>query len=187
MDRFSVDCVFARNYRRSHLLTNELRRSEMSDSQAQLVQTLQRLQFTANRCASSFSSSQLKVEYRVAFSAGASLPWRLIEIHHSLKKVGAPRSLRRMHCFRSWESLDLSVRERITWRARDQALVKSYLVRVAATPEGASPGEPAATDAQRTRNPNTDLSALTATRQALRARMCSTRPDRAVDLPNRRS
>jgi hypothetical protein len=133
----------------------------MSNSRAQLVQTLQRLQFTANRCASSFSNSRLKVEYRVAFSAGAALPWRLIEIHHPAKKAGAPRSLRRMHCFRSWQSLDLSVRERITWKARDQALVQSYLVRVATA----------------------DLSALTATRQALRARMCSTRPDRAVDLP----
>jgi hypothetical protein len=133
----------------------------MSNSRAQLVQTLQRLQFTANRCASSFSNSRLKVEYRVAFSAGAALPWRLIEIHHAAKKAGAPRSLRRMHCFRSWQSLDLSVRERITWKARDQALVQSYLVRVATA----------------------DLSALTATRQALRARMCSTRPDRAIDLP----
>jgi hypothetical protein len=127
----------------------------------------------------------LKVEYRVAFSAGAALPWRLIEIHHPVKKVGAPRSLRRMHYFRSWECLDLSVRERITWKARDQALVKSYLVRVAAATESISPGKPAARDAQRTQNPNTDLSALTATRQALRARMCATRPDRAIDLPNR--
>src|SRR5438477_10962331 len=56
VDRFSVDRPFARTYRRSCLLTSELRRSEMSNSQAQLVQTLQRLQVTANRCASSFSN-----------------------------------------------------------------------------------------------------------------------------------
>ena len=157
----------------------------MSNSQAELVQTLKRLQFTADRCANSFSNSVLKVEYRVAFSAGASLPWRLIEIHHAVKKAGSPRSLRRMHCFRTWESLDLSVRERITWKARDQALVKSYLVQVNGSNEHTSPGEPNGGDPLRAQSLNVDLSALTATRQALRARMCSTRPDRAVDLPRR--
>jgi hypothetical protein len=155
----------------------------MSNSQAELVKTLKRLQFTADRCANSFTNSVLKVEYRVAFSAGATLPWRLIEIHHAVKKAGSSRSLRRMHCFRSWESLYASVRERITWKARDQALVKSYLVRVGGATESTSPGEPNAGDRLRIQNPNVDLSALTATRQALRAQMCSTRPDRAVDLP----
>jgi hypothetical protein len=157
----------------------------MSNSQAELVQTLKRLQFTADRCATSFSNSVLKVEYRVAFSAGASLPWRLIEIHRAVKKAGSPRSLRRMHCFRSWESLHTSVRERITWKARDQALVKSYLVRVNGANEHTSPGEPNGGDPLRAKSLNVDLSALTATRQALRAQMCSTRPDRAVDLPKR--
>jgi hypothetical protein len=161
-----VDRPFACTYCRSHLLDQGLGKSHMSDSQAQLVQTLQGLQFTASRCASSFSSSQLKVEYRVAFCVDAPLPWRLIEIHRALKQAGAPLLLRRMHCFRSSESLDHSVRERITWKARDQALVKCYLVRVRSA----------------TQNTSAELSALTATRQAVRARMCSTRPDRAVDL-----
>ena len=141
------------------------------------MQILKRLQVTANRCASSFSSSQLKVEYRVAFSAGAALPWRLIEIHRALKQPAAPRLLlRRMHYFRSCESLDHSIQERTTWKARDQALVKSYLVRVR------TPGNENVQGAQ---SMSADLQALTATRQALRARMCATRPDRAVDLPNR--
>jgi hypothetical protein len=90
-----------------------------------------------------------------------------------------------MHCFRSWESLDASVRERITWKARDQALVKSYLVRVNGVNENPPPGEATGGDSPRAQTLHVDLSALTATRQALRARMCSTRPDRAVDLPKR--
>ena len=152
-----MDRSLARAYRR-----------DMPNSQAQLVHILKRLQLTANQCASSFSNSDVKVEYRVAFSAGAALPWRLVEIHRAIKKAGAPRVLRRMHCFRSSESLDHSVRERITWKAKDQALVRAYLVRVSG-PENTSHG---------------NLPLLNATRQALRARMCSTRPERAVDLPN---
>jgi hypothetical protein len=163
-----------------HLKNHELRRSDMSDNQAELVQTLKRLQSTADRCADSFSSSQLKVEYRVAFSAGARYPWRLVEIHHAIKKAGAPRSLRRMHCFQSWQSLYVSIRERITWRARDQALVRSYLVRVG------GPGADSLAGEVRRTHSNADLSALTATRQALRAQMCSTRADRAIDLPKMR-
>jgi len=156
----------------------------MSNEQAQLVQILKRLQVTANRCASSFSSNELKVEYRVAFCAGAHLPWRLVEIHRAIKKAGAPRVLRRMHCFRSCESLDHSVRERITWKAKDQALVRAYLVRVRPAPENSAVNEPDDGEGQRIRNANSGIPALNATRQALRAQMCSTRPDRAVDLPN---
>jgi len=144
-------------------------RRDMSNSQAQLAQILKRLQRTADQCASSFSNSDVKVEYRVAFSAGAPLPWRLVEIHRAIKKAGAPRVLRRMHCFRTCESLNHSVRERITWKAKDQALVRAYLVRVSTAPDNSSQG---------------NLPLLNATRQALRARMCSTRPDRAVDLPH---
>jgi hypothetical protein len=167
-------------------MTEVASNSPMPNRQDQLVQILKRLQVTANQCASSFSSSQLKVEYRVAFSAGAALPWRLIEIHRAVEQAGAPRLLRRMHYFRSCESLDHSIRERTTWKARDQALVKSYLVRVRASIDSTSPGQPGSHDTQETQYANADLlQALTATRQALRARMCATRPDRAVDLPKR--
>ena len=156
----SVDRSFGRAYRR-----------DMANMQDQLAQTLKRLQVIADKCASSFSNYEVKVEYRVAFSHGAPFPWRLVEIHRAIKKAGTPRTLRRMHCFRSCESLDHSVRERITWKARDQALVKAFFVRVEGAPDNDSPGRPS-------------TKALNATRLALRAQMCSTRPDRAVDLPH---
>jgi hypothetical protein len=170
-----VDHLPARAYRR-----------EMSNSQTELARILKRLQLTANQCASSFSNSEVKVEYRVAFCAEAPLPWRLVEIHRAIKKAGTPRVLRRMHCFRSCDSLEHSVRERITWKAKDQALVRAYLVRVNTAPQNSS-GDTSGggSDTPRIlRDPNSYLPALNATRQALRARMCSTRPDRAVDLPN---
>lgn len=142
------------------------------------------MQVTANQCARLFTNGQLKVEYQVAVSAGATLPWRLVEIHRALKKAGEPRVLRRMHCFRSAESLERSVKERTIWKARDQALVKIHLVRVRASIEPTPSGDAGEKSVQPSQGLNTNLQALTATRQALRAQMCLTRPDRVVDLPN---
>jgi hypothetical protein len=163
------------------------RKIETSNSQDQLAQTLRVLQVTANRCARLFTNGQLKVEYQVAVSAGATLPWRLVEIHRALKKAGEPRVLRRMHCFRSAESLERSVKERTIWKARDQALVKIHLVQVRASIEKTPAGDAGDAGEKKVASPeglNVNLQALTATRQALRAQMCLTRPDRVVDLPN---
>jgi hypothetical protein len=161
------------------------RKIEPSNSQTQLARILKSLQVAANRCARTFTTGQLKVEYRVAFSAGAPLPWRLMEIHRAVKGTGEHRVLRRMHCFRSAESLQRSLRERTTWKARDQALVAAHLVRVRASVEKTPSGEPGEQDSQPSEDLNVDLEALTATRQALRAQMCLTRPDRVVDLPKK--
>jgi hypothetical protein len=154
----------------------------MWDSQDQLVKILKRTQITANRCASFFTTAQLKVEFRVAFCTGAILPWGLLEIHRAAKAAGKPRLLRRMHCFRSAESLEHSIEERTNWKARDQALVQGHWIRVRASSRNAPSSKPGARDSE---SSDTSLQALTATRQALRAKMCSTRPDRVVDLPNR--
>jgi hypothetical protein len=166
------------SYRHGHPLTIESDKDGMSTAQEQLGKTLSSLQATASLCARVFTSRQLKVEFQVAFSNGAPLPWRLLEIHRSAKVAGGPRLLRRMHCFCGPESLELSIHERITWKARDRALVSSHLVRVresriqdTASPDGAA----------------RDLLALNATRQALRAQMCLTKPGRVVDLPKGRS
>ena len=37
---------------------------------------------------------EAKVEFQVAFSNGAPLPWRLLEIHRSAAVAGGPRLLR---------------------------------------------------------------------------------------------
>ena len=87
---------------------------------------------------------------------------------------------------RGAESLELSIQERITWKARDRELVSSHLIRVHAAldkPPSGKSGEQHATPLD---GSDPDLLALTATRQALRAQMCLTRPGRVVDLPKRR-
>ena len=157
----------------------------MSNSKDQLVGTLKRLQATANWCARKFTTGNLKVEYRVAFSTGAKLPWRLVEMHRALQQDGEPRVLRRMHCFRSAESLERSVQERTVWKTRDQALVASHLVRVRTSIDQPLSGAHPALSARPSQALNADLKVLTATRKALRAQMCLTRPDRVVDLLNR--
>jgi len=177
----SVDRPFAASYRRAYPLTLE-RKKIMSNSQDQLVQILKRSQITANSCASFFTTGQLKVELRVAFCTGAILPWRLLEIHRAAKAAGKPRLLRRKHCFRSGESMEHSIEERTNWKARDQALVQGHWIRVRALTGKAPSSKPAARASE---SSHSDLQALTATRQALRAKRCSTRPDRVVDLPNR--
>jgi hypothetical protein len=158
-------------------LTVEPDKDGMSKIQEQLAQTLSSLQATASLCARVFTTRQLKVEFQVAFSNGAPLPWRLLEIHRSAAVAGGPRLLRRMHCFPTAEPLELSIKERITWKARDRALVSSHLVRVRASL--VKPTEPPY-------GANADLLALTATREALRAQMCLTKPGRVVDLPKAR-
>ena len=45
----------------------------MPNTQHDLAQTLKRLQAISNRCARAFTTVQLKVEYRVAYSAGATI------------------------------------------------------------------------------------------------------------------
>ena len=51
---------------------------DMTDTGSEIVQILRTLQDAATLCANTFTTSRLKVEYRVAFSAGAPLPWRLL-------------------------------------------------------------------------------------------------------------
>ena len=48
----------------------------MTDSAPEIAQALRSLQAMANLCANTFTTQQLKVEYRVAYSTGAALPWR---------------------------------------------------------------------------------------------------------------
>jgi len=158
----------------------------MSKIQEQLAQTLGSLQASARLCARVFTTRQLKVEFQVAFSNGAPLPWRLLEIHRSANVAGGPRLLRRMHCFPGAESLELSIKERITWKARDRALVSSHLVRVRASLVKSPSHKSGDRDTEPPYGANADLLALTATREALRAQMCLTRPGRVVDLPKGR-
>jgi hypothetical protein len=91
-----------------------------------------------------------------------------------------------MHCFRDAGSLELSIQERITWKARDRELVSSHLVRVHSALDKPPTGKSGEQYAAPPDNPDADLLALTATRQALRAQMCLTRPGRVVDLPKGR-
>ncbi|MDB6010836.1 MAG: hypothetical protein JWL65_3086 [Gammaproteobacteria bacterium] len=186
VDESLVDQCFTSSYRRGYPLTVEPDRDDMPSSQDQLAQTLRGLQINANRCARMFTTRHLKVQLQVAFSNDAPLPWRLLEIHRAVHKAGEPRVLRRMHCFRDAESLELSIQERMTWKARDRELVSSHLVRVHAALDKPGSGRSGEQDAAPPNGSDADLLALTATRQALRAQMCSTRPGRVVDLPKGR-
>ena len=132
-----------------------------------------------------FTIHRLKVEFQVAFSNGAPLPWRLLETHRAAKEVGERRVLRRMHCFRSAESLELSIRERTTWKTQDHALVASHWAQVRALLAKLTSRSTGEQDAEPPDCSNADLTALTATRQALRAQICLTIPGRMVDLPNK--
>ena len=185
MDQSSVDRPWAGSYRHGYLLIVERSTNDVSDSQDQLAQTLRSLQASGNQCARWFTSHQLQVEFQVAFSNGAPLPWRLVEIHRAVKDVGKPRLLRRMHCFSSAEALNLSIRERTNWKARDRALVTSHWVRVRASLAKAPSHKNSDQGTEASDDSKAELLALTATRQALRAQMCLTRPGRVVDLPNR--
>src|SRR3984957_16397161 len=157
----------------------------MSNSKDQLVGTLKRLQATASWCARKFTTVHLKVEYRVAFSTGAKLPGRLVEMHRAVQQDGEPQVLRRMHCFRSAESLERSVQERTVWKTRDQALVASHLVRVRTSIDKMPSAEPEAPGTRPSQALTADLTVLTATRKALRAQLCLTTPDRVIDLLNK--
>jgi hypothetical protein len=167
-------------------LTVKQDKDGMAKLPEQLAQTLSSLQATANLCARVFTTRQLKVEFQVAFSSGAALPWRLLEVHRATNAADGPRLLRRMHCFRGAKSLELSIQERITWKAQDRALVSSHLVRMRASL--AKPASPKGGErvAEPPDSANADLLTLTATRQALRAQMCLTKPGRVVDLPKAR-
>jgi hypothetical protein len=158
----------------------------MSNSQEQLAQTLRSFQARANRCARMFTTGKLKMEFQVAFLNGAPLPWRLLEVRRAAKEAGQPRLLRRMHCFRSAESLDLSIQERTLWKARDRALVANHWIQVRASLAKTLSRKIGEQDAEPADGSNADLLALTATRQALRAQICLTRPGRVVDLQNRK-
>lgn len=153
----------------------------MTNSQREIAQALQGLQAMATLCADTFTTSQLKVEYRVAYSAGAALPWRLLEVHYRKPRNDSRYTLRRMHCFRTSEGLRRSVQERAKWKACDQELVASYLVKVRASSDGHLAGQP---DGQGASAPSVDLSQLRPARLELRAQICVTRPERVVDLLN---
>ena len=157
----------------------------MNDMGTEIVQVLRTMQTAATLCANTFSTPHLKVEYRVAFSAGTPLPWRMLEVHYRLPRNDNRYSLRRMHCFRTPERLQRSIHERAKWRACDQELVANYLVKVQgitgelthSEPNSGRPG-PA--------QPSPDLRELRPARLELRAQICTTRPEMVVDLLNGR-
>jgi hypothetical protein len=158
---------------------------DMTDIGSQIVQVLRTLQAAATLCADTFTTSHLKVEYRVAFSAGAPLPWRLLEIHFRLPRKDNRYALRRMHCFRTPERLQRSINERAKWRACDQELVASYLVRVQGTSSELTDSEPHSRESGPA-HPSLDLRELRPARLELRAQICTTRPEMVVDLLNGR-
>lgn len=154
----------------------------MTDTSGEIVQVLRSLQDAATLCANTFSTSRLKVDYRVAFSAGAPFPWRLLEIHFRLPRDDNRRyALRRMHCFRTAERLGRSIQERAKWRACDQELVASYLVKAQGTASELSNGAPN-TRRSGSGHPGLDLSELRPARLELRAQICTTRAEMVVDL-----
>ena len=153
----------------------------MTDTKNEIVQFLQTLQAAATLCANTFSTSHLKVEYRVAFSAGAPLPWRLLEIHYRLPRDDKRYVLRRMHCFGTPERLRSSIHERAKWRACDQELVASYLVRVQGAAAELADSEPNSRGSGAAQ-PSLDLRELRPARLELRAQICTTRPEMVVDL-----
>lgn len=155
----------------------------MTHSATEIAQILQNLQATATVCANTFTTSKLTVEYRIAFSAGAALPWRLLELHSRRPCKDKHYTLRRMHCFRTPDGLRRSVQERVKWKVCDQALVTSYLVKVGCSSDGHIKGEPDG-QTERSAHASVDLGELRPARLALRARMCVTRPERVVDLLN---
>jgi hypothetical protein len=157
----------------------------MADTKSEIVQVLRSLQAAATVCANTFTTSQLKVEYRVALSAGAPLPWRLLEIHFRLPRNDKRYVRRRMHCFGTPERLQRSLHERAKWRACDQELVASYLVRVQGTP-GEITGRESNSRRSGSAQPSLDLRELRPARLELRAQICTTRPEMVVDLLNGR-
>jgi hypothetical protein len=154
---------------------------DMTDSAPEIAQALRSLQAMATLCANTFTTQQLKVEYRVAYSTGAALPWRLLEVHYRKPRNDDRYTLRRMHCFRTSDGLRRSIQERAKWKACDQQLVASYLVKVRASSDGHLRGAP---DPQGEARPSVDLSELRPARLELRAQICVTRPERVVDLLN---
>jgi hypothetical protein len=154
----------------------------MTDTGSEIVQVVRTLQAAATSCADTFTTSRLKVEYRVAFSAGSPFPWRLLEIHFRLpRNDNRPYALRRMHCFQTAERLHRSIQERAKWRACDQELVANYLVGVQGAASEFTNGGP---NARRlgSGHPNLDLRDLRPARLELRAQICTTRPEMVVDL-----
>jgi hypothetical protein len=156
-------------------------RVDMTRSETEISRVLQSLQDTATVCANTFTTAILKVEYRIAFSLGAALPWRLLELHYPRPRNDKPYTLRRMHCFRTPDGLRRSIQERTKWRACDQELVASYLVKVGSSSDAPIEGEPNRQASGSVRR-SLDLSELRPARLALRAQMCTTRPERVVDL-----
>jgi hypothetical protein len=156
----------------------------MTHPAKEIAQALQGLHATATLCASSFTTPQLKVEYRVAFYVGATLPWRLFEVHSHIPGNEKRYARRRMHCFSTSDGLERSIQERAKWKACDQELVASYLVKFRRLTERLIEGEPNRQGAGSAR-PNIDLSALRPARLKLRSQICVTRPDLVVDLLKR--
>jgi hypothetical protein len=154
---------------------------DMTNSEREIAQALRSLQAMATLCANTFTTPQLKVEYRVAYTTGAALPWRLVEVHFRKPGDDNRYALRRMHCFRTSDGLRRSIQERAKWKACDQQLVASYLVKVRASSDGHLQGHP---DSQGEPRSSVDLSELRPARLELRAQICVTRPDRVVDLLN---
>ncbi len=136
----------------------------MTNSEREVTQVLRSLQAAATLCANTFTTAKLSVEYRVAYSAGAVFPWRLLEVHSDRHRNEKRYALRRMHCFRTPDCLRKSIQERAQWKACDQELVASYLVKV----QGASQGP--------------TMRELMPARLELRAQICVTRPERVIDL-----
>ena len=162
-------------------MTMRSRNNDMTNAETEIAQILRGLQATATLCANTFTTTRLSVEYRVAFSTGTPLPWRLLEIHARRSRNDKRFVLRRMHCFRAPEGLRRSIQERAKWKACDQQLVASYLVKIRRSSEGIIESELNQQGAA-SPHPSIDLDELTPARRKLRSQICVTRPERVVDL-----
>jgi hypothetical protein len=131
------------------------------------VDALRRLQALAGTFSRRLLPENSVATLQVFLIVGTARPWRLMENWGS-----AARHPRRMLCFASLERIWLSVEEHLNWGKADEAFVARHM----ATP-GDFPGVTAdwvhTKDFERVFSPQ---------REAIRARICLTRPDEIVLL-----
>ena len=152
----------------------------MTKSEREIAQALRSLQAMATLCANTFTTPQLKVEYRVAYSAlvrrslapggESTFPQPRDDNRYS----PAPDALLR--------TSDLAQRRsgpgaRQVESPRSAAPSPATWVKVRASSDGYLHGQPEP-------RPGVDLSELRPARLELRAQICVTRPERVVDLLN---
>lgn len=92
---------------------------------APTVELLRDLQQAASEYADLTTTDYLLMETRIVYATGVALPWRLMETQSRVVDDVTQRQ-RRMHCFRSVDTLWACLRERIGWRRADADLVRRY-------------------------------------------------------------